>query len=798
MLIYFSINKKEILTKVTEAAGKKINGKVTIEDVELGFFSTFPKMSVQLDRVIITDSAFDQHHHPFLSCDKVFAELSISKLIKKELALNDLKIENGAIYLFTDASGYTNEYLLKTKKDSAAAKNNAPAQNELKSIILKKIRLTIDDKNKGKLYDAMINNLNLELLETDSASVFSAKVNLLIHNLAFNLKRGSFVKEKTFEGKFDVRFDKKLQQLQFDSVDVKIADHPFNLTGRFDLTAPNPQFALRIHTQNILYDFAKTLLTPKIDTALSIVSLDNKIDADASISGPLKGGGDPFVVINWRVKKSNLITPFLNFNDASFTGFFTNEVTKGQPTSDLNSRININHFTAMWNGFPATSANIDILNLDSPTLTCDLESEFPLTALNDISGSNNIELKSGNGAINITYKGPVEKNRQTNSLVNGLITFNNGTVLFASRNVEMTNVNGKLRIKNSNVLIDNIQCVLLNNKIAISGKADNLITLMNTEPNKANIDLNIYSPSLNLTSFTYLLKSRRKIVDNNPGRKRLRNVTGRIDAVLDQGIVNINLKADKLEYKKFEGTNATANISLLQDRFLINNVSMQHGGGSMSLNAALINRKSNFHEATVNSSLNNVDVNKIFSSFNNFGQSGIEAQNIAGNLSAKVNISFGLNDDGKAYPASVAGSVVFSLKNGALINYEPLKKLESFLFKNRNFENVKFAELKDHMEISNEQIKINRMEIESSVLSCFVEGTYSKKGNTDISIQVPLSNLKKRNADYKPENIGTDKKIGRSLFIRARPGPDGKIEFKPDLFNKFGKEKKKEMKKLIE
>ena len=63
------------------------------------------------------------------------------------------------------------------------------------------------------------------------------------------------------------------------------------------------------------------------------------------------------------------------------------------------------------------------------------------------------------------------------------------------------------------------------------------------------------------------------------------------------------------------------------------------------------------------------------------------------------------------------------------------------------------------------------------------------KGNTDLSIQVPLSNLKKRDEDYNPENIGTDKKGGKSIFIRGRPGSDGNVNFKLDLFNKYKKEK---------
>ena len=83
------------------------------------------------------------------------------------------------------------------------------------------------------------------------------------------------------------------------------------------------------------------------------------------------------------------------------------------------------------------------------------------------------------------------------------------------------------------------------------------------------------------------------------------------------------------------------------------------------------------------------------------------------------------------------------------------------------------------------------MEIQSSVLSFFVEGLFSPRGNTDVSVQVPFSNLKKRDEDYIPENIGVDKKGGRSIFLRGQAGSDGNVQFKLDLFKRFQKEKEK-------
>ena len=263
----------------------------------------------------------------------------------------------------------------------------------------------------------------------------------------------------------------------------------------------------------------------------------------------------------------------------------------------------------------------------------------------------------------------------------------------------------------------------------------------------------------------------------------------KIDAILEDGKVHVELKTNKLIYKKFEAENLQADVSLLEDSYIINKVSMNHAGGRMSLNGSLVPQEHN-NIAKVNMTMDNVDVGRLFRAFENFGQDGITYESLEGKLTAKINASLGLDESGAVKPASLVGTVDFSLKDGALNNYEPVKKLQRFIFKKRDFENIRFAELKDHLDINNQSIKINRMEIQSSVLSMFVEGVYIPKGKTDISIQVPLNNLKKRDSTYNPENIGTDKKGGKSVFLRGQTGTDGDIKFSLDIFNKYNKAKK--------
>ena len=787
---YIKANKAKIIKQLTEQVSNKLNGKLIIGDADVSLFKKFPRIAVVIKNISLTDSLFAQHKHTFFSAKEAFINLNIFKLINKNQPLTGLTLQDASIYFYTDTSGYTNTYLLKGKKDSSGGPKKTTDEINLKSIGLTNVRFVLDDRKREKLHDFDVKDLTVKLNDQTEFLNMNADANILINSLAFNLPKGTFLKGATFTGDFKLKYGKETQVLSFDSIDVKIAGKPFNLSGKFDLGDKNPAFSLNVYARKILYEDVKKLLPIRIAKSLSMVSLDKTIAASAKLTGPLRGG-EPYILANWVVENSNLKTPFLDFENASFSGYFNNEVVVGQPRYDPNSIIFVKDFKAEWQGLPVSSNKIEILNLEIPTLTCDLQSAFPLADLNDIIPTNSLQLTSGDAAILLSYKGPIEKNNNTNSFLNGNISFKNGTMIYVPRNVELKNLNGLLLFKNSDVFIQNLQGMVLDNKIVMNGTAKNILTLINTAPNNVKIDYNIFSPELNLSAFTYLLKKRNAVVRKTTGNKKsFGDMAFKIDNVLEKGIIDLTLNAGKISYKKFNANNLNASITLLQDRYVINNVSMQTAGGSMNINGQLLNSSQNYHTANVNATLNGVDVKKIFTAFNNFGQDGITANNLEGQLTAKVNTSVNINDEGAVLPSSAKGVVDFSLKNGALNNFEPIKKIQNFIFKKRDFDNIRFAELKDKLEINNGDIKMNKMEIQSTVLTLFVQGVYGKKSGTDLSIQIPLNNLKKREEDYNPVNIGTDKKAGRSIYLRGKTGSDGNVNFKLDLFNKFEKDKK--------
>jgi hypothetical protein len=783
-IAYVALNRKSIVEKVKTEISETLNGDVAIRDVDISFLSNFPRVAVVFKDVSIKDSLFKQHGHVFFSAGKLSAKVSIINVIRNKEPLNGFTIENSSMYLYTDTAGYTNSYLFTPRKKKEIDTTDKKG-NVIKDFNLKHFRFVLDNRRREKLYDIDVASLYCDIKTTDTLLRFSIDKQSMIHSLAFNLEKGSFVKETSFEGDFDLYFSKPRQQLFFKDIEIDLKDQPFVLSGEFDFSG-NRSYHLNVRTNNLDYTFGKTLMTRKIIKALSIVKVQKPVNVEADIKGIFEPG-DPLVNVKWSSGPNNVQTPFFDVTNASFTGGYTNQLVPGQPRNDANSRIYVDNFTGVWEGLNVHSKHTTIDNLLLPYMKTDLQTKFRLETLNNLLESKTIVLQQGDGNVDITYHGPLQQNSNQNTFLNGRFDFSGGRLLYAPRGLAMENASGSILFKNTDVEVHDFRSTVKGNKLVMNGSARNILSMLANNPGKIAFAWQVYSPLLNLESFTALLQKRQAVIIAAPATGKLHKVAVQIDKLMNESNIDVRLRADKLLFKRFEASSVNAEVEMIKEDYNLKNVSFNHANGRMELNGRLVEKDANLYIAGINAKMDNVEINKVLYAFNNFGQDALMSDNIRGRLSSNVVVSMLIHRQLSSSPTELEGLVDFSLKNGELIDFQPLKKLQVFLFKNRDFENIKFAELKNRFEIKDREIKINRMEIQSTALSLFVQGVYSLKGNTDISIQVPLSNLKKRGDEYKPENIGADAKAGPSVFVRGTPGEDGNIKFKLDVFNKIRK-----------
>lgn len=766
---------------------KATGGTVSIGELSVSIFNNFPFLAIGLQKVDVRDSLFARHGRRFFYAEKMFLRLNPAKLLLGKLTLNKLEINSGALHLFSDSSGYSNSYLIRGKNKPPQEEKDAATTNILDKIQLYDFAVTIEEVSKAKLFDLFINTLDLTTKHSEDNYKILVKESIQVKSLAFNQNIGSYLTGHSLNGNYTLHYSPAKKELSFDSIPITISKQPFRFSGLFSLGTVQ-QFSLRANTNNILVDFAKSLLTKKTATGISLVNVKMPVDVRATLNGSLTGG-NPFIVANWSTQKNTITTPLLNFDNCSFSGLYTNEVMKGGPRNDSNSKVEVYNFRGDWQGLTMTSNKMVINNLTIPELKADLHSSFSLSRLNSIMQTEALSLTDGNGSLEMNYSGPFDNITPQNATLNGMLRIANGNILMRASQSNLTSCNATLRFRNADIIIDTMTCRISNNPIRFRGEAKNALALIGEAPGGVALTLDISAPVLNLAQVSSILS--RKFPAKTKSRETksggIAKTAQQIDNLLSSGNVSVTLRAGKLLYRRFEAQNASANISIDANSWLLKNASLQHGSGNIVVTGKVMEQGRNRFGLRASLNMKNVDAQKVWYEFENFGIPALSYKNIRGLLSATANVSLLLNNTGNFDTRTLDGEADFSIKNGALINFKPLQEIQNVAFKKRDFSDVSFAEIKDKVSFTNGAIKINRMEINSSVLSLFVEGIYAPSGKTDISIQLPLSNLKKRDKDFVPENTGAGRGGGVSIFLRATTGDDGVIKIKYDPLRRFRK-----------
>jgi hypothetical protein len=306
------------------------------------------------------------------------------------------------------------------------------------------------------------------------------------------------------------------------------------------------------------------------------------------------------------------------------------------------------------------------------------------------------------------------------------------------------------------------------------------------------MDLKIVSPSLDLEDLSAMLgKPAGPVVVKKDKTSQFSVPTGRLDQLLRDGSLRVLLEAADMHYKKFKGAHAKAELLFADNAIQLDRLQLEQGAGSMSGSGRLVRSQGPGNPLTLHSHLENVDLPTIFTAFSNFGQDAIHDKNLKGRLTADIDMKGFLTDKAGIVPNSFRGSVDFSILGGQLLNFEPMEKIHETILKKRDLSEIHFAELKSQLDLDTGTFRIHRMEILSTAFTLFAEGTYDMRTGADMSLVVPLSNLKERNSGIPPTGKGNDSKAGLSLRLRAKTGEDGKLKISWDPFRKALKKMKR-------
>lgn len=785
--LYVRQNKAAILQQISGILNDRLNGGLlTIRSMEPSMVRSFPNVSVALEGVTVRDSLWNVHGHTLADISHIFIEVNTFSLLRNQLDIKRISLVKGNIFLYTDSTGYQNMQVLRKPHSTDTDKGRSA---DITGLELEEIKITMDNRLRHKLFQFDISSLKGSLRNNDSGWVFNMRTDMLVNSLAFNLERGSYLKNKRVQTTLELQYNREKKILDIPQQSLTIEEQTISAGARFSIGEEDGPYNIHIVADKIPYRTATSLLTPRIARKLdSIASLEKPLDADAQLVGFLRRRGTPRVHVTWKTTDNTVTTRGMELQECSFRGLFSNEWRKDSGYTDENSIVSLYAFTARTYGIPVKADTVHISNLKHPALTGYFRADFPLTDLNNASGEEGVFMFTGGKAkAKLFYKGGLTSGDTVKPYLKGTVELQQGGMTYTPRDLQFKNCNAVLEFNGADLFMRDINIQTQKSSLQMEGSVRNIAGLYFTAPEKILLDWKVSSPMIDLDEFrTFLAQRKKGRPSAAANRRKMSRIAAQLEVVMSSCNVNLQVQLDKLNYGNFTARQVKADMAMSNAGIRLNNIGMIHAGGTVDIQGTVTQDGSN-NRFKINAGINNVHIDQLFHAFNNFGMQSLSSRNLRGILNAKAAVSGNVRDNGKMSPQSIYGTLTFDLRQGALLNFGPLEDLGDIIFRKRNLGDITFDNLRNTLTLQGSKILVPPMQINSSALYMDVSGIYGITSGTDMYIDVPLRNPKKDEDVMDKAEKQKSRRKGIVLHLHATDDSSGKIKFR--LGGKKNKEK---------
>lgn len=782
----FLYYRPEIKKAINNRLSEEINGEIEIGGVGIELFRNFPTLAFTLENTHLRGPQHERFPGEFFVADHVEMQVDAEKLLDKELHIKAIRISNAKCFVFKAKNGYTNlDIFKKQKRDSS--QDSGPVVIKFRNVDVENMDVLYHDSVRNKTFDFRFVKTENFILKRDSSIVFHTAGNIFFNGLTFNAQKGSFLTKKSTQADFHLEYFQFKKELVVSPSVLEWGPTAVTLSGNFQF-ANSKEFKLNITSDAVAYKEGIAVLSQSIQKKMGKFNVEGPIKIKVDLAGSIGEGKKPAVDIQYFFSKSAAITERFVLNNTTLNGSFSNHQNPALEFNDRNSILIFDSLKASLNGIPFQARAV-IRNLNNPEIDLKAIANFKLTDINKELNEDNVQFTTGQAEANIAYSGKLKAlNPGEGKLLGKLagdVKVHNGGIRFIDEQFTIDQVAASIRFTQDRFDIDQLSCRINQNPIEVTGSLSFMPFLKSSEK-KGKVVLRVSSSRLDLTK----MLARKTNPKKTTKRERRKQLMSTMNDIYEGLEFDFAFTVKHFIYNRFVGKNMKGNVVLARDKLKANKMSVEFAAGKILFNLDVDRVLTSRSPFSIRASVINSGIKEFFYAFNDFNQSVIKYKHLQGKLTMDATFQGMLNKELMLVPSTLLGRTTFYVRNGKLKDFEPLMNMSNFLFKRRDFSDVKFAAIKGDLKVKGTEIDVSRMEIQSSVLSAFVEGRYSLKDSTDLSIQLPLSNLKKRDKNYKPKNVGTDARVGPSVFLRAQT-ENGKTEITYDPLKKFRRKKTK-------
>ena len=795
-IVLSTLFEDQLNTKITAAINKQLRAPFATSAMELDIFRHFPNASIHLKEVLIKEAL----------PDKVFADTL--------LFAEDLYLEFGLLHIFSgditireiSASGV----LLRTGVDIDGSPNyqvwNTDSTGSDQVIDLEKIQLT-----------------DLALTYTD----IPGNVDLTAHSTALQLAGLFNANGNRFDVLGEVLFDslivagKTYLQNRYTELDVALllpespTEHlhiqdgqviangvVLNTSVSWNEHQGDEHIAIRLKGTAVDLEGTASLIPEFGSYLIEHYGIKGTADIDLLYAGSLnKKNGPQFDI------KLNVVDGQMKERNTGVT--FQNIAVKGGFTVDGNGIMNalvIESLSANA-GKGSIAGNLKLNGNKKAQLQGSVRSTVELSDLfhfaqqeEEVKGRLNLK-SSFKGSLNLSNGFRVDDLKGLN--ITGEAELGDASFQLNGMRHGFENMNASLVLAGADATVKHMQATLINDPIKLQGKLKGLVNYLLFENEKLEIVARVEAEHLDLakaisTNFdTNAAKDDREL-------SLPKNMNARIELALDT-----------LHYASFHATAIHGNVSLENGMFIAKPISFNTAEGTIIGAIQLNTNAAPEYPLTVKADLKDVNVQKLFVQFDEFGQDFITSKHLKGTAHANVELKAPLSRGMKLNTGALKSKLSLNIKDGELIAHQPMIQIADFIRSNaiystfiqadeleKRLTHIYFEELTNTIRIENGKVIIPNMAVQSTAMNLTVSGVHGFDDQVDHHVNFRLAELltkKNKNKEFGPI---IDDGTGSRIFLRMH-GPINDLQISNDkealaLHRKTRRqERNKELKNLI-
>lgn len=733
MLVLPFAFKGKILEIVKKEANNMLNAKLEFADLNLSFFSHFPKASIELQQLSLTGIG-DFEKDTLVSAKEIDIAVNIMSLFgDKGIEINHIILEKPQVKAIKSANGNVNWDIMKpdttTTAETDTTSSNSSFALKLKKFSIEDGRIAyIDDSSKMEFHTQ---KLNLKLSGDMSAESTSVDCHMTTQNIDFISGAVPYLKNAEFEMEMKVLADLANNKFTFDENKLRLNAIELNLDGWIALLENDMDMDIRLNSPKIEFKDILSLIPGIYQNNFESLTAKGALDFKAAAKGKMT---------------DNLLPQFsflLNVKDGMI-----NYADMPKAIDNINIHISAEN--------PGGSADLTTLNIDNLSFKM-AGNPFKLT-LNASTPISDLNFKAtANGTLNLNMIKdvyPLGDSVKLSGILTTALSFAGKMSDIEKEKYQNIQGEGNISISDMSFTTPGIPAITLKKASAtISPKAMSLNEMdVNIGKNdlQAKGSLSNYLPyflknetlkgNLSLTSSYLNLNDFMSDSEEVSTETEGKTDTTTMSVIEVPENLDLSLKANlkKVIFQKIEIDNISGNLSVSKGVVRMNPLNFNAFDGSVSTtgsystaenkNRPMVNFGLNIQKASFEETFKQLDmIQKIVPIFAKTG----------GNYSVNLDLKTPLDNTMNPELMSLTAKGVLQSNDIHIQNLEIFDKIATLL-KNDKLKNIEAKDIKIPFTIENGLLKTDPFDIKMGNISMNLNGTTGLDQSIDYTAKITL------------------------------------------------------------